>query len=101
MSKKGEKRRAKLLERAQKKIEQISEGHAFHVDAECIAILKELMFELKTASFESKTFQKLLKEKKLEISNKETKISILQYENKKFSKVLEESKRDERKSKKR
>jgi hypothetical protein len=101
MSKQGEERRKLLIKKAEEKIEQINTGYAFHVDAECITILRELMFELKIASFESKSFQKRLVEKRLEVSNKESKISILKYENKKLLKTLQEAEEDERKNKKR
>ena len=59
MSKQGEEGRKLLIKKAEEKIEQISTGYAYHVDAECITILRELMFELKVAAFESKSFQKL------------------------------------------
>jgi len=97
MSRQGEERRAVLVAKAQKKIDQISEGYAFHVDQETVDILNQFILELKTASFESKTFKKLLNEKKLAAKKTETKIDILRYENKKLLEELKTFKLNERK----
>lgn len=97
MSRQGEERRAVLVAKAQKKIDQISEGYAFHVDQEAVDILNQFILELKTASFESKTFKKLLNEKKLAAKKTETKLDILRYENKKLLEELKTFKLNERK----
>jgi|TARA_R100001129_G_scaffold25351_1_gene16696 hypothetical protein len=99
MSRQGEERRAVLIKDAQRKIEEISKGHAFHVDQETIDILNHLILELKTASFESKTFKKLLSEKKLAAKKFETKFDILKYENKKLLEHIKVLELNERKQK--
>ena len=97
MSEQGEKRRAVLAERAQQKIDEITGGHAFHIDQETVDTLRQLMLELKTANFESKTFKKLLNESKLNAKRTETKLDILKYENKKLLKEIKALKLNEKK----
>ena len=101
MSKRGEQRRKKLIEEAEEKIDQIKNGHAFHVDKDLIKILKLLVLELKTSSIESSSFKKLLIENKLTAAKNKNKIEVLNYENKKLIKELEAIKIIERRNKKR
>ena len=101
MSKRGEQRRKKLIEEAEEKIDQIKNGHAFHVDKDLIKILKLLVLELKTSSIESSSFKKLLIESKLIAAKNKNKIEVLNYENKKLIKELEAIKIIERRNKKR
>ena len=101
MSKRGEQRRKKLIEEAEEKIDQIKNGHAFHVDKDLIKILKLLVLELKTSSIESSSFKKLLIESKLTAAKNKNKIEVLNYENRKLIKELEAIKIIERRNKKR
>ena len=101
MSKRGDERRKKLIKEAEDKIDQIKNGHAFHVDKEVIRVLKLLILELKTANMESSSFKKLLIESRLTAAKNKNKIEVLGYENKKLLKELEAIKAIERRNKKR